>query len=224
VQSTRTHPILLVDSHEIFRKGVRYVLDDSGDVDVVGEADTVEHALAAIQDAPPDVAVIGVREHERDRLALLRPLRRTHPDLKVLVLTRTDDDETLTSALLAGASGYLSKDVSSQRLISSVVAVARGHNLIDPARALRLMRASQAPPTEPPEDPLRTLTNQERRILALLAEGLSNREIAQQLFLVEKTVRNHVTRVLAKLGVERRTQAALIAARLTHGGSRSRAE
>ena len=221
MQSSRTHPILLVDSHEIFRKGVRYVLDESADIAVVGESDSVEHALTVLEGSTPTVAVVGVREHEREQLELLRPLRRTHPTTKLLVLTRTDDDPTLSAALLAGASGYLSKDVTSQRLIGSVLAVAQGHNLIDPARALRLMRASQEP-TELPEDPLRTLTNQERRILALLAEGLSNREIAGQLFLVEKTVRNHVTRVLAKLGVERRTQAALIAARLAHsGGPRS---
>ena len=121
-----------------------------------------------------------------------------------------------SAAIQAGASGYASKDIDAAELVTAVESVARGVNSIDPVRALRLMRAAQAP-AELPEDPLRTLTNQERRILALLAEGMSNREIAERLFLVEKTVRNHVTRVLAKLGVERRTQAALIAAKLaTH--------
>jgi two-component system response regulator DevR len=216
VSTSRQDRVVLLDSHVIFRKGVRFVLDEHEGVSVVGEADGIDAGLELIESTEPNVAVVGIREHERSALEKLRSLRSSRPSMHLLVLTRTDSDETLSAAIQAGASGYASKDIDAAELVTAVESVARGVNSIDPVRALRLMRAAQTP-AELPEDPLRTLTNQERRILALLAEGMSNREIAENLFLVEKTVRNHVTRVLAKLGVERRTQAALIAAKLaTH--------
>ena len=206
--------VFLLDSHEIFRLGVRSVLDDRPEVDVVGESSSFGAGIDAITTVAPDVAVVGIRECERSELRRLHVLRQTSPGLRLLVLTRTDDDDTLAAAMEAGASGYLSKDVPAHQLVSAVQAVARGHSVIDPARAMSLMTRKRDGDADPPVDPLANLTAQERKILGLLAEGLTNRQIAERLFLVEKTVRNHVTRVLAKLGVESRTQAALVAARL----------
>ncbi len=203
----------MLDSHEIFRKGVRYVLDDHPDVEVVGESSSIAEGVREIALVDPDVAVVGIREKERDRLEALGPLRVSHPEVRLIVLTRTDDDETLSAAMRVGANGYLSKEVSAVQLVTAVQSVVRGHDVIDPERAKSLVRRHRVP--EPvPSDPLAHLTSQERKILALIAEGLSNRQIAERLFLVEKTVRNHVTRLFSKLGVERRTQAALVAARL----------
>jgi DNA-binding NarL/FixJ family response regulator len=136
--------------------------------------------------------------------------------VRLLVLTRTDDDDALAAAMQVGANGYLSKDVPAHQLVTAVHSVAGGHDVIDPVRALRLMHRQRSGEDATSTDPLASLTTQERKILDLLAEGLTNRQIAERLFLVEKTVRNHVTRVLAKLGVERRTQAALMVARLGH--------
>lgn len=202
-----------MDSHEIFRKGVRYVLDGHPDAEVVGESGSIADGVREIALAGPDVAVVGIRENERDHLEALGPLRVSHPDVRLIVLTRTDDDETLAAAMRVGANGYLSKEVSAAQLVTAVQSVVRGHDVIDPERAKSLVRLHSGP--EPVAgDPLAHLTSQERKILALIAEGLSNRQIAERLFLVEKTVRNHVTRLFSKLGVERRTQAALVATRL----------
>lgn len=219
MQASRVSRVFLLDSHEIFRKGVRFVLDDRPDVNVVGESSSFSEGIPRIESARPNVVIVGIRENERNALDQMRPLRQTHPSVRLLVLTRTDDDEALTAALHAGASGYLSKDVPADQLVTALRAVAQGHDVIDPARTMGLMRRRRDLTLDAP-DTLATLTNQEHKILALLAEGLTNRQIAEQLFLVEKTVRNHVTRVLAKLGVERRTQAALLVAR--HGGLQSR--
>lgn len=207
--------VFLLDSHEIFRKGVRSVLDDRSEVEVVGESGCFEDGLAEIVDTHPHVAVVGIREDERAHLARLKPLQESHPDIRLLVLARTDDDDALAAAMQVGANGYLSKDVPAEKLVTVLRSVADGHDVIDPERAMRLM-VRQRHDRDTPADPLAALTSQERRILDLLAEGLTNRQIAEQLFLVEKTVRNHVTRVLAKLGVERRTQAALVVARMAH--------
>ena len=206
--------IYLLESHDIFRHGVRSVLDAAVDVKVVGETGLADEALEQIPRLVPDVVVVGIREDDQADVRRLREVRGT--GTRMLVLTRTDDEDAFATAMSAGANGYLTKDLSPQELLSAVLSVARGRNLIDPVRALRHVHGTRVP-AEVPEDPLRALTNQERRILDLIAEGLSNREIADRLFLVEKTVRNHVTAVLAKLGVERRTQAALIAARIAHG-------
>ena len=208
--------VFLLDSHEIFRMGVRSVLDDQPELEVVGESSSFGEGIAAIAATAPDLAVVGIRESERSELARLRDLNDANPGLRLLVLTRTDDDDVLAAAMEVGANGYLSKDVPAHQLVTAVRSVASGHDVIDPARAMRLMARQRNGEHDPLADPLARLTAQERRILNLLAEGLSNRQIAERLFLVEKTVRNHVTRVLAKLGVERRTQAALVAARLAN--------
>jgi two-component system response regulator DevR len=208
--------VFLLDSHEIFRMGVRSVLDDQPEVEVVGESSSFGDGIDAIAAASPDLAVVGIRESERAELARLRGLSQAIPGLRLLVLTRTDDDDVLAAAMEVGANGYLSKDVPADQLVTAVRSVANGHDVIDPTRAMRLMARQRNGEDTSAADPLARLTAQERRILDLLAEGLTNRQIAERLFLVEKTVRNHVTRVLAKLGVERRTQAALVAARLAN--------
>lgn len=215
MQTTRVPRVFLLDSHEIFRMGVRSVLDDQPEVEVVGESSSFAEGIDAIAATSPDLAVVGIRESERSELGRLRVLSQATPGLRLLVLTRTDDDDVMAAAMEVGANGYLSKDVPAHQLVTAVRSVASGHDVIDPARAMRLM-ARQRSAEGRSDDPLARLTSQERKILDLLAEGLTNRQIAERLFLVEKTVRNHVTRVLAKLGVERRTQAALFAARLAN--------
>jgi two-component system response regulator DevR len=212
--------VFVLDSHEIFRKGVTFVLDDRAEVEVVGESGSFADGVDEIASARPHVAIVGIRENERSLLDHLRSLRRSHPWIRLLVLARTDDDDALEAALRVGATGYLSKEIPADELVSAVQAVARGQEVIDPARALRVMGRRRSG-EETSADPLAALTAQERKILDLIAEGLTNRQIAERLFLVEKTVRNHVTRVLAKLGVERRTQAALVAARLEHSNARN---
>ena len=220
MQPSRVKRVFLLDSHEIFRKGVRFVLDDRPEVEVVGESSSFSDGVARIASTRPDVAVVGIRENERADLDHLLTLQEDSSPVRVLVMTRTDDDDTLAAAMRVGANGYLSKEIPAHQLVTAVQSVADGHDVIDPARALRLM-SRQRDRDLAPCDPLDTLTSQERKILDLIAEGLSNRQIADRLFLVEKTVRNHVTRVLAKLGVERRTQAALVVARLEHSRTRS---
>jgi two-component system, NarL family, response regulator DevR len=204
-----------MDSHEIFRAGVRSVLDGRSQLAVVGEAAEFEPALELVSESRPHVVVVGIREHEQHLLDQLPRIRAQLPSTRVLVLTRPYDDPPLMAAALrAGASGALGKDVEADRLVDAVDSIARGHHLVRSDHALRMARRSREPdPTVRESDVLATLTRQERRILALISQGLTNRQIGEELFLVEKTVRNHVTRLLAKLGVERRTQAALLAAR-----------
>jgi two-component system, NarL family, response regulator DevR len=203
-----------MDSHEIFRAGVRSVLDGRRDLSVVGEAHEFEQALDLVGSSHPHVVVVGIREHERGLLDQLPRLRTQHPASRVLVLTRPyDDPHLMAAALRAGASGALGKDVEGDRLVDAVDSIARGHHLVR-SDALRLAdRSREAEPTPAEGQVLARLTPQERKILALISQGMTNRQIGEELFLVEKTVRNHVTRLLAKLGVERRTQAALLAAR-----------
>lgn len=203
--------VFLLDSHDIFRAGVRSVLDADPEMAVVGESGSFADGYQLILETGPDVALVGIREAEHERLADLAPLRTARPDVGVMVLSRNDGDQGLVAAMQIGARAHLSKDLSVEELTDAVDAVARGENILDHARAMRAVHEASRALNEP--DPLALLTPQERKILTLLAVGLTNRQIADRLFLVEKTVRNHVTRILAKLGVERRTQAALLAAK-----------
>lgn len=195
--------VLLVDDHELVRRGLRDLLAEEADITVVGEAATVDEALTRAQAAPVDVAVIDMRLPDGDGVALCRALRRLDPAPYCLVLTAFDDEEAVIAAVLAGASGYLLKQVRGQDLVTAIREVAAGRSLLDPVTTARLLGKVRAE-----TDPLRSLTEQERNVLDLIGEGLSNREIAQRLFLAEKTIKNHVTSVLAKLGMQRRTQAA----------------
>ncbi|SDC76670.1 DNA-binding response regulator, NarL/FixJ family, contains REC and HTH domains [Actinokineospora iranica] len=196
--------VLLVDDHEVVRRGLRDLLDGEDGIEVTAEAGSVAEALTRANAVPVDVAVVDVRLPDGDGVALCRSLRSLNPAPHCLVLTAFDDENALVEAIMAGAAGYLLKQVRGQDLVTAVREVAAGRSLLDPvttARVLDRMRRTAE------TDELAGLTERERAVLDLIGEGLSNREIAERLFLAEKTVKNYVTSVLAKLGMERRTQA-----------------
>ncbi|TQJ57567.1 response regulator transcription factor [Streptomyces sp. NBC_00080] len=204
--------VFLLDDHEVVRRGVRDLLNDEPDIDVVGEAGTVEQALVRVPALRPQVAVLDVRLPDGDGVTVCRELRSRMPELACLMLTSFDDEEALLDSIMAGASGYVLKQIQGSDLVSAVRTVAAGQSLLDPSATARLMaRLRQGPEPEPEPDALPGLTDREREILALIGEGLTNRQIGQRLYLAEKTVKNHISRLLAKLGVERRIQAAVIA-------------
>ncbi|MFD8452386.1 MULTISPECIES: response regulator transcription factor [Streptomyces] len=204
--------VFLLDDHEVVRRGVRDLLDDEPDISVVGEAGTVEQALVRVPALRPRVAVLDVRLPDGDGVGVCRELRSRMPELACLMLTSFDDEEALLDSIMAGAAGYVLKQIQGSDLVTAVRTVAAGQSLLDPSAATKLMarlRGEQAKEEEP--DALPGLTDREREILALIGEGLTNRQIGQRLYLAEKTVKNHISRLLAKLGVERRIQAAVIA-------------
>ncbi|WP_329267080.1 response regulator transcription factor [Streptomyces sp. NBC_01451] len=204
--------VFLLDDHEVVRRGVRDLLNDEPDITVVGEAGTVEQALVRVPALRPQVAVLDVRLPDGDGVTVCRELRSRMPELACLMLTSFDDEEALLDSIMAGASGYVLKQIRGSDLVSAVRTVARGQSLLDPSATSKLMtrlREGRQPQEEP--EALPGLTDREREILALIGEGLTNRQIGQRLFLAEKTVKNHISRLLAKLGVERRIQAAVIA-------------
>ncbi|WP_328564400.1 response regulator transcription factor [Streptomyces coelicoflavus] len=204
--------VFLLDDHEVVRRGVRDLLDDEPDITVVGEAGTVEQALVRVPALRPHVAVLDVRLPDGDGVGVCRELRSRMPELACLMLTSFDDEEALLDSIMAGAAGYVLKQIRGSDLVTAVRTVAAGQSLLDPSAATKLMarlRGEQAKEKAP--DALPGLTDREREILALIGEGLTNRQIGQRLYLAEKTVKNHISRLLAKLGVERRIQAAVIA-------------
>ena len=203
--------VFLLDDHEIVRRGVRELLESTGTMTVVGEAGTAEEAYGRIPATAPDVAVLDVRLPDGNGVEVCREIRSKHPEIHCLMLTSFSDDEALVDAILAGASGYVLKQIKTSDLIDAVTKIAAGESLLDPklsAKVLDRLRNGEAE-----DDRLKHLTEQERRILALLAEGLTNRQIADQMFLAEKTVKNYVSNLLAKMGMSRRTEAAVYAAR-----------
>ena len=204
--------VFLLDDHDIVRRGVRALLESDGDVEVVGESATIAAAALAIPELLPDVAVLDARLPDGSGIDLCAQLRITAPSVRALILTSYDDEEAIVSAIRAGAAGYVLKEVEGDSLLSAVRTIASGQSLIDPAMARRVITWIEETSNGPAE--LSGLTDQQLRILELLAEGLTNREIGLRLYLAEKTVKNHVTRILARLGVQRRTQAALLASRL----------
>ena len=208
--------VFLVDDHEVVRRGVRELLDSEDDLHVVGEAASVEEALVRVPAARPQVAVLDVRLPDGNGVALCRELRDTMPELACLMLTSFADDQALLDAVLAGAAGYVLKDVRGNDLVQGIRTVAAGGSLLDPRAASLVLERLRSPK---PPDPLEQLSEQERKILSLIGEGLTNREIAARLFLAEKTVKNYVSNVLAKLGLQRRTQVAVLATELRQGGS-----
>ena len=207
-----TLPVFLLDDHDIVRKGVRALLESTDDIEIVGEATTITDARRLIPDLRPRVVIMDTDLPDGSGVDLCRDLRTLSPDSRTLVLTSNDQEESIAAAMNAGAVGYLLKQVQGTSLLSAVRTVASGHSLIDPALARRMISWMEQDDATP--DELSGLTDQQLRILSLLAEGLTNREIGVRLYLAEKTVKNHVTRILAKLGVQRRTQAALLASRL----------
>ncbi|MFD4319058.1 response regulator [Streptomyces sp. NPDC058548] len=206
--------VFLVDDHEVVRRGLRDLIDDEPDLEVVGEASTAEQALARGPALRPDVAVLDVRLPDGDGISVCRELRSRMPELACLMLTSFDDEDALLDAIMAGAAGYVLKQIKGTDLVSAVRTVATGQSMLDPATTARLMRSLRDPEAaKPPEDErLAVLSERERSVLDLIGEGLTNRQIAKRLYLSEKTVKNHISRLLGKLGVERRVQAAVIAA------------
>ncbi|WP_300680358.1 response regulator transcription factor [Nocardioides sp.] len=206
--------LYLVDDHEVVRHGIRHLLEDEGDMEVIGEADCAADALAQIPELRPDVVLLDNRLPDGSGIDVCRDIRSADPQIGVLILTSHDDDDALFSAIMAGASGYVLKQVRSVDLVDSVRQVATGRSLLDPtvtAQVLERIRAASPKPSA-----IAQLTSKEREVLDLIGQGFSNRQIAAELSLAEKTVKNYVSSVLSKLGVESRTQAALLLARSGH--------
>ncbi|GAA2718137.1 MULTISPECIES: response regulator transcription factor [Streptomyces] len=207
--------VFLLDDHEVVRRGIRDLLEAEEDIVVAGEAGTIEQALARGPAVRPDVAVLDVRLPDGDGISVCRELRSRMPQLACLMLTSFDDDDALLDAIFAGAAGYVLKQIKGSDLVAAIRTVASGQSMLDPATTTRLMNSlrgeNEAAGAEPEDERLAALSPREREILDLIGEGLTNRRIAQRLFLSEKTVKNHISRMLAKLGVERRIQAAVIA-------------
>jgi two-component system response regulator DevR len=204
--------IFLLDDHEVVRRGIAELLGLEADMEIVGEAGTAEDALTRIRAAKPDVAVLDVRLPDGNGVEVCRDIRAEIPTTRCLMLTSYADDEALFDAIMAGASGYVLKDIRGNDLVKAIRAVASGTSLLDPAATARVMERLRSP--KGGDARLANLTDQERRILELIGEGLTNRQIGERLFLAEKTVKNYVSSLLAKLGMERRTQAAAYVARL----------
>jgi DNA-binding NarL/FixJ family response regulator len=204
--------VFLLDDHEVVRRGVKDLLEAEPDISVIGEAGTASSALARIPALKPDVAVLDVRLPDGDGVSVCRDIRSQLPEMACLMLTSFGDDEALFDAIMAGAAGYVLKQIRGTDLVGAVRTVAAGQSLLDPEAAARLMARMRDQSRT--ADPLAGLTGQERKILELIGEGLTNRQIGERLFLAEKTVKNYVSALFAKLGMERRTQAAAYAARI----------
>lgn len=204
--------VFLVDDHEVVRRGLVDLLGADPELDVVGEAGSVAEAMARVPAARPDVAVLDVRLPDGNGIELCRDLLSRMPDLRCLTLTSYTSDEAMLDAILAGASGYVVKDIKGMELARAVKDVGAGRSLLDNRAAAALMAKLRGAAEK--QDPLSGLTDQERTLLGLLSEGLTNKQIADRMFLAEKTVKNYVSRLLAKLGMERRTQAAVFATEL----------
>ncbi len=204
--------VFLLDDHEVVRRGLRELLETEGDLEVVGEAGTAEEALTRIPPTRPDVAVLDVRLPDGNGVEVCREIRSSHPEIQCLMLTSFADDEALFQAIMAGAAGYVLKQIKGTDLVDAVRRVAQGQSLLDPAVTTRVLERLRTPPET--DERLARLTEQERKILDLIAEGLTNRQIAERVHLAEKTVKNYVSNLLTKLGMERRTQAAVYAAGL----------
>ena len=204
--------VFLLDDHEIVRRGLRDLLEAEADLEVVGEAGTAAEALARIPATRPDVAVLDVRLPDGDGVSVCREVRSQSAAVRCLMLTSFSDDEALFSAIMAGASGYVLKQVRGTDLVDAVRRVGRGESLIDPSLTSRVLERLRGGDED--DDLLRQLSPQERTLLDLLAEGLTNRQIGERMFLAEKTVKNYVSNLLGKLNMGRRTEAAVYAARL----------
>jgi DNA-binding NarL/FixJ family response regulator len=207
--------VFLLDDHEVVREGVRALLDGADGIEVVGEGASVAEALARIPACRPDVALLDVQLPDGSGVEVCRTIRSDHPEVRALMLTSFADDEALFEAILAGASGYLLKQVRGTDIVEAVRRIAAGDSLLDPALTARVLDRMREPPQE--DERLARLTGQERAVLALIAEGLSNREIGERMFLAEKTIKNYVSAILSKLGMQRRTQAAVFGAEALKG-------
>lgn len=211
--------VFLVDDHEVVRRGVADLLETDEELTIVGEASTVSEALARVPALRPDVVVLDVRLPDGNGVELCRELRSKLPELNCLMLTSYTDEQAMMDAILAGAGGYVIKDIKGMELVSAVRTVGAGRSLLDNRAAAMLMSKLRESVAKP--GPLAGLTERERTLLDLIGEGLTNRQIAGRMFLAEKTVKNYVSHLLAKLGMERRTQAAVLATELRDRGRRS---
>jgi two-component system, NarL family, response regulator DevR len=214
VDTERERPIrvFLLDDHEVVRRGLWELLEDEPDIEVVGEAESAASALRRIPALRVDVAILDARLGDGSGIDVCREIRSRDESVRAIILTSYDDDDALFAAIMAGAAGYVLKQIQGTDLVDGIRRVAAGQSLLDPAviaRVLQRLREGSRPPDE-----LAALTEQERKILACIAEGMTNRQIGARLFLAEKTVKNYVSSLLAKLGLERRTQAAVLATRL----------
>jgi two-component system response regulator DevR len=207
--------VFLLDDHEIVRRGIAELLEAEPDIEVVGEAGLTVEARNRIPAVRPDVAILDARLPDGSGIDLCRDVRSAMPELRCLILTSYDDNDAVLAAVMAGASGYLLKEIRGANLVDAIRQVAGGRSLLDPAVTERLMaRLREGPRTD---TRLASLTAREREILDLITEGLTNRQIGERLFLAEKTVKNHVSGLLAKLGMQSRTQAAVYGAELRNG-------
>ncbi|MDG4808656.1 response regulator transcription factor [Micromonospora sp. WMMD1120] len=204
--------VFLLDDHEVVRRGLADLLQSGGDIEVVGESGSAQEAARRIPALRPDVAILDARLPDGNGIDVCRDVRAVDSSIKGLILTSYEDDEALFAAIMAGAAGYVLKQIRGTDLVDAVRRVSAGQSLLDPAITTRVLERIRNGVEQPRE--LRSLTEQERRILEYVAEGLTNREIAARMFLAEKTVKNYMSSVLAKLGLERRTQAAVLATRL----------
>ncbi|SPL87729.1 regulatory protein, LuxR:Response regulator receiver [[Actinomadura] parvosata subsp. kistnae] len=204
--------MFLLDDHEVVRRGVAALLDSEDDIEVIGEAGTAESALARIPALKPDVAVLDVRLPDGNGVDVCREVRSKLPGLACLMLTSFADDDALFDAVMAGAAGYVLKQIHGSDLVGAVRTVASGQSLLDPQTTAAMLQRLRDQAAR--KDPLAALTEQERTILDLIGEGLTNRQIGERMFLAEKTVKNYVSNLLSKLDMQRRTQAAALAARL----------
>ncbi|MGZ4675898.1 MAG: response regulator [Acidimicrobiia bacterium] len=204
--------VFLLDDHEIVRRGLRDLLEESGRIDVVGEAGTAEEARSRIPPTRPQVALLDVRLPDGNGVEVCRDVRDKDPGIQCVMLTSFSDDEALFQAIMAGAAGYLLKQIKGPDIVDAIERVAAGQSLLDPAVTARVLERLRTPPAE--DERLASLTGQERKVLELIAEGLTNRQIGERIHLAEKTIKNYVSNLLTKLGMERRTQAAVYAAGL----------
>jgi len=205
--------VYLLDDHELVRRGLIALLESADDIEVIGESGLAQEATRRIPALRPDVAILDARLPDGSGIDVCRDVRSADPSIKALILTSYQDDEALFSAIMAGAAGYVLKQIKGNDLVDSVRRVAAGQSLLDPLVTAQVLERIRHGAGNEPEE-LSGLTTQERRILELIAQGLTNRQIGEQLFLAEKTIKNYVSSLLAKLGVERRTQAAILANRL----------
>ncbi len=204
--------VFLLDDHDVVREGLRFLLERSEGIVVVGESGSAVEATSRIPALKPDVAVLDARLPDGSGIEVCRAVRAVDDSIRALILTSYDDDEALFAAIMAGASGYVLKQIGSSDLVNAVRHVAEGRSLIDPSLTAKVLERVRNGPATAPE--LAELTEQELKLLGFIAEGLTNRQIGEQMFLAEKTVKNYVSSILAKLGLERRTQAAVLATRL----------
>jgi len=201
-----TVTVFVLDDHELIRRAVKALVEEQDDLELVGEGATVHEGLAAMSAAPPDVAIVDLRLPDGDGIDVCRELRSRYPDTKCLILTSTTDEDAVMSSVLAGAAGFLVKDATGPQIVDAIRQVAAGNSLLDPAVTGQVMeRLRDGPATS-------SVTDQEQKLLDLLSEGLTNREIAERMHLAEKTVRNYMSNLFTKLGVKHRTQAALYGA------------